>query len=193
MSYVLHSQCLSEPLIKLWVILSSSGQVVCAHYTYMAGIAESCTHFRDFLFKIEVAVRIRGTKTVSDVPAYWMMPTSVDKLQAEVGCKIDFSSGAAKKKVPDKCISGERRMSEIQTHVSCTCPCGHKPTLSDLSTLLQILHTHRKAVCLSGMEDLYHHYADPVKPCVVPESLLHLCDPGKDGYVCYCYTYSKNV
>uniref|UniRef100_A0A3B1ITU5 YqaJ viral recombinase domain-containing protein n=1 Tax=Astyanax mexicanus TaxID=7994 RepID=A0A3B1ITU5_ASTMX len=38
-----------------------------------------------------------------------------------------------------------------------------------------------KAVCLSGMEDYYHHYADPVKPVVVPMSLLHLRDKGKDG------------
>lgn len=58
---------------------------------------------------------------------------------------------------------------------------SHKPTLSDLSPLLQTLFTHSKAVCLSVMEDYYHHYADPVQPCVVPKSLLRLRDPGKDG------------
>lgn len=163
------------------MILSSSVQVVCAHCTYTADIAESCTHVRDFLFKIVVTVRICGAKTVTDFPAYWMIPTSVDKLQVEVGYKINFSSGAAKKNVLNKCISGERKLSELQSHGSCTCLCGHKPTLSDPSTLLQILYTHSKAVCLSGMEDLHHHYADPVRSFVVPESLLHLCDLGKDG------------
>ncbi len=47
---------------------------------------------RAVLFKIEAAVRIRETKTVTDVPAYWMMPANVEKVQAEVGYKIDFTS-----------------------------------------------------------------------------------------------------
>ncbi|KAG9260834.1 uncharacterized protein LOC125804596 [Astyanax mexicanus] len=178
---VLHSQRLNEPPLQPWVIVSSSGQVDCAHCTCMAGIAESCTHIGALLFKIEAAVRIRVTKTVTDVPAYWMMPTNVDKVQAEVGYKIDFSTGAAKKKALDKCIRGERSMPSIRTRVGSRSLCEHKPTLSNLSPLLQILHTHSKAVCLSGMEDYYHHYADPVKPVVVPMSLLHLRDKGKDG------------
>ncbi|XP_077058645.1 uncharacterized protein LOC143711198 [Siphateles boraxobius] len=178
---VLHSQRLNEPPLKPWVILNTSGQVECAHCTCMAGIAESCTHVGALLFKIEVAVRIRGTKTVTDVPAYWMMPSSVDKVQAEVGYKIDFSSGAAKKRALDKCISGESTMSGIRTRVGCTSPCGHTTTLSNLSPLLEILHTHSKAVCLSGMEGYYQNYADPVKPRVVPKSLQRLRDPGKDG------------
>ncbi|CAM4602369.1 unnamed protein product [Leuciscus chuanchicus] len=99
---VLHSQRLNEPPLKPWVILNTSGQVECAS---MAGIAESCTHVGALLFKIEVAVRIRDTKTVTDVPAYWMMPSSVDKVQAEVGYKIDLSSGAAKKGKA-VCLSG---------------------------------------------------------------------------------------
>ncbi len=60
---------------------------------------------RAVLFKIEAAVRIRETKTVTDVPAYWMMPANVEKVQAEVGYKIDFTSGAAKRVALDKCIS----------------------------------------------------------------------------------------
>uniref|UniRef100_A0A9J7YVT9 PHD-type domain-containing protein n=1 Tax=Cyprinus carpio carpio TaxID=630221 RepID=A0A9J7YVT9_CYPCA len=147
----------------------------------MAGIAESCTHVGALLFKIEAAVRIRGTKTVTDVPAYWMMPANVDKVQAEVGHKIDFTTGAAKRVALYKCISGERGMSGIRTHLGSTSHCAHEPTLSDLSPLLQILHTHSKAVCLSGMEEYYHHYIDPVKPHVLPKSLQHLRDPGKDG------------
>lgn len=137
----------------------------------MAGIAESCTH---------VGAVLRGTKTVTDVPAYWMMPANVEKVQAEVGYKIDFTSGAAKRVALDKCISGERGMSGIRT---CSVPvsfCSHEPTLSDLSPLLQIMHAQTRAVCLSGMEDYYHHYIDPVKPHVVPKSLQHLRDPGKD-------------
>ncbi|KAI2644138.1 Alkaline nuclease [Labeo rohita] len=105
----------------------------------MAGIAESFTHVGALLFKIEAAVQIRGTKTVTDVPAYWMMPANVDKVQAEVGYKIDFSSGAAKRVALDKCISGEIGMSGIHTCLGSTSHYAHEPTLSDLSPLLQIL------------------------------------------------------
>lgn len=94
---------------------------------------------------------------------------------------IDFTTGAAKRVALDKCISGERGMSGIRTCLGSTSHCAHEPTLSDLSPLLQILHTHSKAVCLSGMEEYYHHYIDPVKPHAVPKSLQHLRDPGKDG------------
>ncbi|RXN24219.1 coiled-coil domain-containing 8-like protein [Labeo rohita] len=103
----------------------------------MAGIAELCTHVGALLFKIEAAVQIRGNKTVTDVPAYWMMPTNVDKVQGEVGYKIDFSSGAAKKVALDKCISEEIGMSGIRTRLGSTSHCAHEPTLSDLSPLLQ--------------------------------------------------------
>lgn len=68
-----------------------------------------CMHVGALIFKIEAAVRIRGIKTVTDVPAYWMMPANVDKVQAEVDYKIDLSTGAAKKKALDKCIREENR------------------------------------------------------------------------------------
>ncbi|KAF4103621.1 hypothetical protein G5714_016504 [Onychostoma macrolepis] len=178
---VLHSQRLNEPPLKPWVILSSSGQVECAHCTCMTGIAESCTHVGAVLFKIEAAVRIRGTKTVTDVPAYWMMPANVEKVQAEVGYKIDFTSGAVKRVALDKCISRERGMTGIRTRSVSVSSCSHEPTLSDVSPLLQIMHTQTRArVCLSGMEEYHHHYIDPVKAHVVPKSLQHLRDPGKD-------------
>ncbi len=174
------SQRLNGPLLKPWVILNASGQVECAHCTCMAGIAESCTNVVAVLFKIEAAVRIQGTRTVTDVPAYWMMPANVEKVQAEVGYKIDFTSGAAKRVALDKCISGERGMSGIRTRSVPVSFCSHEPTLSDLSPLLQIMHTQTRAVCLSGMEACYHYFIDPVKPHVVPKSLQHLRDPGKD-------------
>lgn len=45
---------------------------------------------------------IQETKTVTDLPAYWMMPTDVDKaldkVYTEVDYKTDSSSGTAKKK-----------------------------------------------------------------------------------------------
>lgn len=101
----------------------------------MAGIAESCTHVAAVLFYIEAAVQIQKKKTVTDVPAYWMLPASVDKVKPYVDHKIDFSSGAAKKAALDTCISGGRRTSRIQTRVSSA---GHKRTVADLALLLEV-------------------------------------------------------
>ncbi|KAK7899651.1 hypothetical protein WMY93_020504 [Mugilogobius chulae] len=71
---VMHSQRLNEPPLKPWVIVSIAGRVECAHCTCMAGVAETCTHVAALLFKVEATVRIRGTKTVTDEPAYWVLP-----------------------------------------------------------------------------------------------------------------------
>lgn len=175
----MHSQQLNEPPLQPWVILSSCGKVNNGHCTCMAGLAKSCTHVGPLLFKIEAAVRIQGTKTVTDVPAYWMMPSNVDKVRVEVALKIDFTSGAAQRKELDRRIS-------IRTRAGNMSSCEHNPTLfvCGLSPLLSVLHTHSKAVCLielTIMEDYYQHYTDPVSPRIQPKSLLQLHNTGKYG------------
>ncbi|CAI5640775.1 unnamed protein product [Oreochromis niloticus] len=63
----------------------------------MAGVVETCTHVAALLFNLEATVLIRGTRTVTDEPPYW--------IQSEVGHKIDFSSSAAQKKALDQNIN----------------------------------------------------------------------------------------
>lgn len=116
----------------------------------MASIAESCTHVGALLFKVEVAVWTLGIKTVTDFPAYWMMPGGMDEVQPQVGFEIECSSGAAKTKAFDKCISGERGRSGTWTCLGCNIT--PKPTHSNLSALLKILHTQNKAVFLYVMD-----------------------------------------
>ncbi|XP_041952352.1 uncharacterized protein LOC121712273 isoform X2 [Alosa sapidissima] len=53
---VMHSQRLSQPPLTPWVILAPSGEVVSAHCTCMAGVAESCTHVGALFFKVEASV-----------------------------------------------------------------------------------------------------------------------------------------
>ena len=43
----------------------------------MAGLGENCSHLASLLWAIEVGVRIRDSMTVTDMRAYWVMPTSV--------------------------------------------------------------------------------------------------------------------
>lgn len=98
------SDLMNLPLTP-WVIIGSSGKVECAHCTCMAGVAESCTHVGALLFKVEATVRIHGAKTVTDVPAYWVLPSNLSKIKPEVGYMIDYTSSARQKKVLDKRIT----------------------------------------------------------------------------------------
>lgn len=71
---------LNEKPLQPWVIIAKNGDVVAAHCDCMAGLGETCTHVGAVLFKIEAVVRIRERTTVTGVPAYWMIPNSIDKV-----------------------------------------------------------------------------------------------------------------
>ena len=90
----MYSMRLNEKLLQPWVLISQSGVVVSAHCGCMAGLAETCTHVGTLLFKIEAVVRVREKETVTGVPAYWMIPSSVNKVLTEVGFKIDYTSAS---------------------------------------------------------------------------------------------------
>ena len=101
---------LNEKLLQPWVVISQSGVVVLAHCDCTAGLAETCTHVDALLFKIEAVVRVREKATVTGVPAYWMIPNSVNKVLpelAEVGFKIAYMLAAMKRKILDKLTDGQ--------------------------------------------------------------------------------------
>lgn len=93
----MHLQRLNKPPLKPWVIVSGSGTVECAHCTCMAGVAETCTHVGALLFKLEATVQIRETNTVTNVSAYWVLPSNLSKMQPEVGHRINYTSSTQKK------------------------------------------------------------------------------------------------
>ncbi len=48
---------------------------------------------------------IRGTKTVTDVPAYWLLPSNFSKIHPEVGYRINYTSSVAQRKTLDQRIN----------------------------------------------------------------------------------------
>ena len=124
---VLHSQRINETPLKPWVIIANDGQVCCAHCTCMAGIAEACTHVGALLFKIEAAVRIRGKKTVTDVPAYWKIPAGINKVHGEVAHKIDFTSAKAQRIASHAWLTDTSQQTHAPSHIGrlvVTAPCS---------------------------------------------------------------------
>ncbi|XP_025765083.1 uncharacterized protein LOC112847531 [Oreochromis niloticus] len=167
---VLHSQRMNETALQPWVIVSTNGRVEAAHCTCMAGVAETCTHVAALLFKVEATVRIRGTRTVTDEPAYWVLPGNMTRIQPEVAHSIDFSSAAAQKRELDEIINtpsasrGKRRRSQ-KRHIPIA-------TLEDLPPLLDTLQKHSKAVTLCGVENYYTNYT--TQSPTLPQSLACL-------------------
>ncbi|KAK7095042.1 uncharacterized protein [Littorina saxatilis] len=78
---VLHSMRLNEKPLLPWVVVDSIGTVVTSHCDCMAGLGETFTHVGALLFKLEFVCRIREKTTVTGVPAYWMIPSGLDKVE----------------------------------------------------------------------------------------------------------------
>ncbi|XP_013401791.1 uncharacterized protein LOC106167536 [Lingula anatina] len=74
-----HSMRIREKPLEPWIIISSGG-INSAHCTCMAGLGEACSHISAVLFAVEAWTKVRKEASVTDVPAYWMMPSSVQVL-----------------------------------------------------------------------------------------------------------------
>ena len=86
-----------------------------------------CTHVGALLFKIEAAVRIRGKKTVTDVPAYWKIPAGINKVHGEVAHKIDFTSAKAQRIASHAWLTDTSQQTHAPSHIGrlfVTAPCS---------------------------------------------------------------------
>lgn len=169
---VLHSRRLSEPPLTPWVILTPSGQVCSAHCTCMAGVAESCTHLGVLLFMVDACVRLKEKATVTNEPAYWKLPSSINEVQPEVGHQINFISAAATRRSLDRQIDGETNNSPVQrTLMAKTTP---TPTPEKLAIFYrQISMTGTRSAILSVLPDYCELFRDPVLPIQSLQSLVN--------------------
>ena len=71
---------MNETALKPWVIADTSGVIHAAHCDCMAGLGEACSHVGSLLFYLEAASRINSSKTVTQEKAYWLLPSSIDKV-----------------------------------------------------------------------------------------------------------------
>ena len=87
---VRHSQSANKAPLQPWVITEITGKVLSGHCDCMAGLGEVCTHVSAMLFAMEAIIKIRNNKTVTDEPAYWMLPNTVKKIPYAPIAEIDF-------------------------------------------------------------------------------------------------------
>ena len=74
--YVRHSQSIPQAKIRPWVAAEQSGTIICAHYTCMAGLGETCSYIA-----ICLALCCRNSHSFSkntactSLPCGWLPPT----------------------------------------------------------------------------------------------------------------------
>lgn len=73
----MHSQRLNLPPLNPWVIAKKDGEIITAHCDCAAGLGECCSHVGGVLYEIEDAVRNHSEHSVTDVKAYWKVPSNV--------------------------------------------------------------------------------------------------------------------
>ncbi|CAN7979290.1 unnamed protein product, partial [Ixodes persulcatus] len=92
-----HSQSLSAPPLKVWLLMKKDGEVVIAHCTCMAGHGEACSHVAAILFYFEVGLQMRDEASCTDSKSVWL-PAHVKSLVSVPVADMDFSSSVMKKR-----------------------------------------------------------------------------------------------
>ena len=70
----------------------------------MAGLGETCTHVASLLFAVDSIVKVRDSRTVTEEPAYWLLPSPLKNIEYKEMKDIDFTSAKSKKKKLDVAI-----------------------------------------------------------------------------------------
>ena len=93
---VKHSQALSIPALKVWIVVISSGEVICAHCSCMAGVGEVCAHVGALLFTAEANTRAKHQMSCTSLPCAWL-PCNYQFVPAIKISSIDFKTPRAKR------------------------------------------------------------------------------------------------
>ena len=93
-----------------WVAATRDGTIIAGHCDCMAGLGETCSHVAALLFKIEAAVRLGYTASVSTDELCQWNQSFVSSVEAATIDKINFYKQEAKQKVLSK-TSCQRRAS----------------------------------------------------------------------------------
>ena len=128
----------------------------------MAGLGEVCTHIASVLFWVEIAVKMRNRRTVTNVAAYWVEPSSkiVPPKMIE---DIDFRSTTKKKRELESEVDGTSATQSTQPKKKKATKTIPSPTTEELDIFYQTLNSspHLKK---AGILTILPGYAEQYKP-----------------------------
>ncbi|XP_013399038.1 uncharacterized protein LOC106165379 [Lingula anatina] len=147
---VYHSMRIREKPLEPWVIVSNKGDIRSGHCTCMAGLGEACSHIATLLFAAETWTKIRQEASVTDVPAYWMMPSSTQLEHPHKRIRnIDFQSASKKRKTSETCTN-EPNMNNFSS-----------PTKQEMASAYQRLHRNGKGAAVLATTEGYAQHFEP--------------------------------
>ena len=123
---MLHSQSLRTTPAQSWIICKQDGTVVTANCDCKAGLGSICTHMAAILHYMSIATKIREAKTVTQEPAYWLLPSAVRNAPPAEAAEIDFSSAKRKRCKLDNAISSLENTSPLMSST----PLQHLPPIA---------------------------------------------------------------
>lgn len=180
LSSVKHSQSLSLPLLKVWLITKADGEVVTGHCTCMAGLGEACTHVAAVLFAAEANSITKWQFTSTSLPCSWLPPTFRSVKFAEIK-NIDFLTPQHKRKLStsesdDKCKKKKFEIlppteEQLQNHYINITKTSGKPSLLSLVPGMNQLFIP-KYVSGELPKPLTHLYDENALSLPLPELLL---------------------
>ena len=98
LSQVKHSQSLSLTPLKVWLVITVDGEVLCGHCTCMAGLGEACSHVAAVQFAAEANSITKRQFSSTSLPCSWLPPTFRTVKFAEIR-SIDFSTPKHRRKL----------------------------------------------------------------------------------------------
>ncbi|XP_060774292.1 uncharacterized protein LOC132884458 [Neoarius graeffei] len=156
---VKHSQRLSDPPLLPWAIVQEDGVILAGHCTCMAGLGEVCSHVGALIFAVDAAVQVRNSQTVTQVPAYWLLPSSLSKVEYSEIQNIDFQSHQSLKRKLDNTLSYRTPQTPSTDQGSQKLPEILQPTSEESAVFLEKLFaTKDNAVLLSVMPSYSEHF-----------------------------------
>ena len=111
---VLHSMRIREKSLIPRIVATKDGVIKAAQCSCQAGLGESCSHVAALMFSLDIKVRLRDSKTVTEKPAYWMLPQAVKKINYNELREIDFSTAKTIKKKFDSFIENSEPVQQSQ-------------------------------------------------------------------------------
>ena len=164
-----------KPLIP-WLVATKDGVIKAAHCTCQAGLGECCSHVASLMFSLDIKVRLRDSKTVTEKPAYWMLPQAVKKIEYNELREIDFTTAKAMKRKVDLILDNSETINTPKPKVRKD-QSAQKPTPQELSDFYQSLHnTQTKPVILSLIDTYSEDYIPKPISQVYPTVLSELRD-----------------
>uniref|UniRef100_A0A672LW45 YqaJ viral recombinase domain-containing protein n=1 Tax=Sinocyclocheilus grahami TaxID=75366 RepID=A0A672LW45_SINGR len=147
----------------------------------MAGVAESCTHVGALLFKVEATARCSENATVTERPAYWMLPSNINKVYPEVGHKINYTSAVATRRSLNSLLDGETHTRPALRTCSTKTP-PRPPTPEEMAKFYSDLYnTGARSAILSVLPHYCEDFKDPIQPIRNLKSLTSIRNTSLDG------------